>query len=98
MALFRPPVHRSASAVLDRSLFTRRIPIAAARVTDKKLISKCRQKLEKSKDLLRLERLTSVRQDPDSTLAAQGGKCLLLKAEVKADGVFVPNTGTCRSC
>lgn len=86
MSLFRPPVQRSATTVLDRSLFSKTIPISAARVADRKLISKCRQQLEKSKDLLRLERSSVVRPDPDFALAASGGKCLLLRPDIKSDG------------
>jgi len=85
-ALFRPPIHRSTAAVLDRALFSKTIPIAAARVTDRKQISRCRSQLDKSKELLHLERLTVVRDDPDPILASKGGKCLLLKPEVKPDG------------
>jgi tRNA (guanine37-N1)-methyltransferase len=85
-ALFRPPIHRSAAAVLDRALFSKTIPIAAARVTDRKQISRCRTQLDKSKELLHLERLTAVRDDPDPISASKGGKCLLLKPEVKPDG------------
>lgn len=86
MALFRPPIHRSAAAVLDRALFSKTIPIAAARVTDRKQISRCRTQLDKSRELLHLERLPVVRDDPDPVLASKGGKCLLLKPEVKPDG------------
>ena len=89
MSLFRPPICRNAGTVLDRSLFSKIVPLSAARVTDKKLISKCRQSLEKSKDLLRAERLGAVRPDPDTTLAAHGGKCLLLRPDIKADGEFI---------
>ena len=87
-ALIRPPIQRSAAAVLDRALFSKTIPIAAARVTDKKQISRCRTQLDKSRELLRLERLTVVRDDPDPILASKGGKCLLLKPEVKPNGIL----------
>ncbi|ELR09146.1 tRNA(m(1)G37)methyltransferase [Pseudogymnoascus destructans] len=83
--MFRPPIVRSAAAVLDRSLFTRTFPIAAARITDHKLISPSRGKLEKSKELLRVDRVSAVREDPDPALAAKGGKCLLLRPEVKPE-------------
>jgi tRNA (guanine37-N1)-methyltransferase len=86
MALFRPPIHRSAAAALDRALFSKTILIAAARIADRKQISRCRAELEKSRDLLRLERISSVRDDPDPTFASKGGKCLLLQPEVKVDG------------
>lgn len=86
MALFRPPIHRSATAVLDRALFSRTIPVAAARVPDKKQISKFRTQLDKSRELLHVERQSSVRADPDPILALKGGKCLLLMPGVKVDG------------
>lgn len=89
MSLFRPPIVRSAGAALDRSLFTKKIPVAAARVLDIKNISKYRAQLDKSKDLLKLDRLTNVRPDPDANLASRGGKCLLLKPEVKPGGRLV---------
>lgn len=86
--MFRPPIHRTASALLDRALFSKTIPIAAARVAENKFISRCRIQLEKSKDLLRVERVASVRDDPDPVLAKKGVKCLLLNPEVKHDGMF----------
>lgn len=89
MSLFRPPIVRSAGAKLDRSLFTKQIPIAAARILDNKNISKYRTQLEKAQDLLKLDRLGSVRSDPDASLASRGGKCLLLKPEVKPGGMRV---------
>jgi tRNA (guanine37-N1)-methyltransferase len=80
---------------LDRALFSKTIPIAAARVTDRKQISKCRSQLGKSKELLHLERLAVVRDDPDPILASKGGKCLLLKPKVKPDGdLYV----SCKCC
>lgn len=84
--MFRPPIVRSASAILDRALFSKTVPLAAARVLDRKNISKARHLLEKNKDLLRLERIGAVRDDPDTTIAAKGGKCLLLKPEIKVGG------------
>ncbi len=85
-ALFCPPIQRCAVAVLDRALFSKTVLIAAARVADKKNISRCRTQLDKTKELLHLERLTVVRDDPDPIMASKGGKCLLLKPEVKPDG------------
>jgi hypothetical protein len=84
--MFRPPIHRTVATVLDRSLFSKTVRIAAARIADRKNIAKCRTKLEKSRDLLRVDRLTSVREDPDPLFGSKGGKCLLLQPEVKADG------------
>jgi tRNA (guanine37-N1)-methyltransferase len=88
MSLFRPPIIRSAGAALDRSLFTKRILIAAARVLDIKNVSKYRNQLEKSKDLLKLDRLANVRPDPDTRFASKGGKCLLLNPVVKPGGMY----------
>lgn len=88
MALCRPPTHRTAAAILDRALFSKTIALAAARVPDHKNISRYRTQLDKSQELLRLERQASVRADPDPILASKGGKCLLLKPEVKVDGAI----------
>jgi len=85
--MFRPPIVRSASAVLDRSLFTKKIPISAARIANNKTLSKYRNAFLKSAELLQVERLTSIIGDPNSTLAAKGGKCMLLKPEVKHEGI-----------
>ncbi|RDW60160.1 tRNA (guanine(37)-N1)-methyltransferase [Coleophoma crateriformis] len=83
MSLFRPPIVRSASGLLDRSLFSKTIPLAAARIANVKNVSKIRAKLEGSREVLKLERTINVRPDPDSALASKGGRCLLLKPEVK---------------
>ncbi|KAL3427596.1 Met-10+ like-protein [Phlyctema vagabunda] len=85
MTLFRPPIVRCASGVLDRALFSKTVPLTAARVSNLKNISKWRSALESTRELLRLERFQNVRPDPSSELAAKGGKCLLLKPEVKSD-------------
>lgn len=87
MSLFRPPIVRSATAALDRSLFSKTIPISAARIANPRNIAKTRTLLQKTQELLALERLINVRPDPDASLAAKGGKCLLLKPEVKAGGM-----------
>ena len=83
MSLFRPPIVRSATAALDRSLFSKTIPLAAARVPNPKNISRFQALLNKSRELLELDRQKPVQIDPDSALASKGGKCLLLKPEVK---------------
>lgn len=61
--------------------------MAAARVSNVKNLSRFRQQLEKSKELMQLERVMNVRPDPDPVLAGKGGKCLLLKPEVKPEGM-----------
>jgi tRNA (guanine37-N1)-methyltransferase len=86
MSLFRPPIVRSAGALLDRALFSKTIPTAAARVTNLKDIHRYRTQFEKSEDILKLERLVNVRADPDQAVAAQGVKCILLKPGIKPEG------------
>jgi tRNA (guanine37-N1)-methyltransferase len=85
MSLFRPPINR-AMRVLDRPFFTKEIPISAARIFDNRLITKFRTDL--SRDLLKLERISSVRTDPDPGNVEAGRKCLLLRPEVKVDGAY----------
>ena len=82
--MFRPPVNR-AMRVLDRSFFKKSVSLAAARVFDIKQISKFRTDL--SYDLLKLDRMSAVKTVRD----AQGeeGKALLLKPEVKSDGLLI---------
>ncbi|CAL3967069.1 unnamed protein product [Diplocarpon coronariae] len=83
MCLFRPPIVRSAGAALDRALFSKTIPMAAARVSNIKNLSRYRQKFEKSRELMQLERVMNVQRDPDPALAEKGGKCLLLRPGIK---------------
>ncbi|KAF3056379.1 tRNA (guanine(37)-N1)-methyltransferase [Daldinia childiae] len=90
-SLLRPPTIRSAFGVLDRSLFSKTVNLAAAAIADKKKISVWRQKLQSEDTLLALERIPGVVTHPDQTLAAQGTKCLLLNPKVKAE---VPETWT----
>lgn len=85
MNLFKPPLARTIG-VLDKALFSKTISIAAARVRDNKDISLFRQRLEKSKDLLRVERIPSVRSAPETSPASKGAKCLLLQPNVKPGG------------
>ena len=81
--MFRPPVNR-AMRVLDRSFFQKSIPISAARIRDNKQISKYRAEL--GHDTLRLDRMLIVRhvRDPEG----QEAKALLLRPEVKQDGII----------
>jgi tRNA (guanine37-N1)-methyltransferase len=72
--------------VLDRALFSKTVPIAAARIANLKNISRYKTKLEQSKELIRLEKITNVRADPDPSWASKGAKCLLLTADVKPEG------------
>lgn len=84
--MFRPPVNR-AMRVLDRSFFQKRVPLAAARVLDNRKIANCRKDLEKSKDLLRLERMPTIRPDPEGGSGPNGRKCLLLQPGVKRNSM-----------
>ncbi|KAI9764487.1 MAG: tRNA(m(1)G37)methyltransferase [Geoglossum simile] len=77
MSLFRPPINR-AMRVLDQGFFTKEVPLSAARVFDDRFITRCRADL--ARDMLKLERISSVRFDPEGKK-----KCLLLRPEVKAD-------------
>ena len=83
--MFRPPVNR-AMRVLDRSFFQKKIPLSAARVMDNKTISKCRNDLTKSKDLLILERFQTVRPDPTESDPKAGKKCILLRPQIDDKG------------
>ncbi|KAF2994129.1 tRNA(m(1)G37)methyltransferase [Neopestalotiopsis sp. 37M] len=83
--LFRPPVLRPFTGALDRSLFSRTIPLAAAAINDVKQISRLRKDLARSKELLNVERISPIAPHPDSAQAAQGKKCLLLDPSVKTD-------------
>ncbi len=85
--MFRPPVNR-AMQVLDRAFFKRSIPTSAARVLDRKQITKCRNDLHF--DILKLDRMQAVVsvRDPQGADA----KALLLKPEIRSDGKSTPST------
>ncbi|PYH93803.1 hypothetical protein BO71DRAFT_450497 [Aspergillus ellipticus CBS 707.79] len=80
-AMFRPPVNR-AMKVLDRSFFKRTVPVTAATIFKTSDISNVRGKLQKSRDLLLLPRLSSIREIKKDNFVQ---KCLLLKEDVKHD-------------
>lgn len=84
MNLFRPPAVRSAAGVLDRSLFAKTIPLAAATVAENTFISRYRRDLEKSMEILSVDRISAIAPHPDQALASLGKKCLLLNPSVKA--------------
>lgn len=86
MNLFRAPAAARAIKTLDRALFARTLPAAAASIKENKTISNIRKQLEKTNELLSLERFDSIVSDPDAALAAQGKKCLILKPTIKAEG------------
>ncbi|KAL7799116.1 Met-10+ like domain-containing protein [Trichoderma ceciliae] len=83
MNLFRAPAAARAAKTLDRSLFSRTLPTAAASIRDNRLISKHRKQLEKTKEVFSLDRFDVCAADPDAALAAQGRKCLVLKPHIK---------------
>jgi hypothetical protein len=66
--MFRPPVNR-AMRVLDRSFFRKTIPLSAATVFENSNISRVRNALGKSHDLLALPRLNVIRPVPTTTAA-----------------------------
>ncbi|KAK8048833.1 hypothetical protein PG994_010563 [Apiospora phragmitis] len=80
---FRPSVARAVAGVLDRSLFAKTVPLAAAIISENKLISRYRRDLEKSKEILSADRISAIAPHPDKSLASQGKKCLLLNPAVK---------------
>lgn len=91
--MFRPPINRAMRA-LDRSFFQKSIPLSAAKIRDNRQISKYRTEL--GPDLLRLERMQTVRSVRDSE--GQEAKALLLRHEVRPDGKYynsVPFSGSC---
>ena len=79
--MIRPPLNR-AMRVLDRSLFTTRIPIVAARIYDLQKISRLRRDL--APETLEVRRLGSVQTIRDGSGTVQ--KILLLKPDIKKDG------------
>jgi tRNA (guanine37-N1)-methyltransferase len=79
--------------VLDRSFFQKNVPIKAARVFERKNISVIRTRLEKSKDILREERIPSVVSDPDDNLAKVGRKCVLLRPEIRLTSTHSDDSG-----
>lgn len=82
--MFRPPsLTLPTLKTLDRALFTKTIPLSCARINDLKSISKYRAAFLKSRDLLRVERIGAVVDDPDAEIARRGGKCLLLDSKVQ---------------
>ncbi|KAL9127211.1 MAG: hypothetical protein Q9217_003867 [Psora testacea] len=78
--MFRPPINRVMRA-LDRSFFGKNIPISAAKVRDRKNVSRLRSDLQK--DLLNLERMQSVQNVRNTQ--GEVGKALLLRPEIRLD-------------
>ncbi|KYK56031.1 tRNA methyltransferase Trm5 [Drechmeria coniospora] len=83
MNLFRLPAAVRAAETLDRALFSRTLPTAAASVRDNRLLAKYRKQLEKTNEMLLLDRFNPIVADPDASLGGQGRKCLILQPSVK---------------
>ncbi|EJT72824.1 tRNA (guanine-N(1)-)-methyltransferase [Gaeumannomyces tritici R3-111a-1] len=83
MNMIKPPIVRSAGR-LNKALFDKTFNIAAAAVKEPKKIGPYQKALEKSKDLLRVSRLSSIFPHPDPSLAAAGRKCILLRPGISA--------------
>ena len=86
--MFRPPINR-AMKVLDRSFFQKKILLSAAQVLNNQDIASCRRELQRSKDILALERYSSVHPAP-STAANTSRKCILLRPEVDSEQRRLP--------
>ncbi|KAF5013846.1 hypothetical protein FDECE_177 [Fusarium decemcellulare] len=82
MNLFRAPAARAAQT-LDRSLFAKTLNAAAASVKENRLLSKYRKELEKSHEVLFMERFNPILPDPDPSLASQGKKCIVLAPQIR---------------
>ncbi len=87
MAGILPPALRSGAGALNRALFTKTFDLAAATVHDARTIAQYRLSLLKNNELLRLDRLSSIVAHPDKDVATRGGKCLILRPGVKAEGM-----------
>lgn len=83
MNLFRAPAAVRAAKTLDRALFAKTLNAAAASVKENKLLSKYRKELEKTNEILFLEKFNPVLPDPDPALASQGKKCIVLAPQIK---------------
>ena len=83
--MFRPPINR-AMRVLDRHFFQNVCLLSAARVRDRKNISKIRHDLHKSCDLLLLRHIQSIKPDPEYPNESDGRKCILLRPEISHSG------------
>ncbi|CAK7232793.1 tRNA(m(1)G37)methyltransferase [Sporothrix bragantina] len=103
MSIFRPPILRTAaltaSATLNKALFSNTFDIAAVQINDNRLITRYQKALTASREILRVERIASVADVPE-TPAAQAApaaasestpakapprkKCLLLRPGIVA--------------
>lgn len=86
MSIFHPPIVRSGLAALNRVLFSQTIGLAAAALSDTRLIPHYRKALQAGREILHADRISPVCPHPDQTLAKKGIKCLLLNPSVKPEG------------
>ena len=86
--MLRPPLNRGLK-VLDRSLFKSTIPIASATVFELKNISRIKNELMKSKDIMHEPGIMAVRslQDIRDQELDIKRKCVLLRQGIKAEGM-----------
>ena len=82
--MFRPPVDR-AMRVLDRSFFRKTVPLAAVRIFENSQISGLRKSL--ARDMLDVERISSVKPDPTQSDPKSDRKAILLRPDVKVNGM-----------
>ncbi|KAG9255043.1 Met-10+ like-protein-domain-containing protein [Emericellopsis atlantica] len=80
--MFRVPAAR-ALTVLDRSLFHTTLPVAAALVNDSRQLSRLRKDLDKTREILNVDKVKPVVSHPDPEKAKGGLKALLLQPDVK---------------
>jgi tRNA (guanine37-N1)-methyltransferase len=85
-AFFRPPTANHVFGVLNRALFNKTVPLAAAAIADKKKIALWRNQLQKDKTLLTAERVPAVVIHPNATLAEKSARCILLDPKVRPEG------------
>ncbi|KAL9623151.1 MAG: hypothetical protein Q9160_002466 [Pyrenula sp. 1 TL-2023] len=85
--MFKPPVNRSMQT-LDRAFFRKTIPLSAAKIYDNRNISKIRNQLWKSHDLISRGSIKSVIEDP----GVPNFKCILLQPQVICNSKLGLNT------
>lgn len=84
--LFKSPAAALAMRVLDRSVFHQTILTTAAVVRDNRLLSKYRKDFEKTNELMLLRLFNPIVTHPDTSVGAQGQKCLVLRPDLRASG------------
>lgn len=82
--MFRAPVNRT-MRILDRAFFHRDIPISAAKVADIKKLSRVRQTLLKSQEILNVRQYHPIQSVGEEK---EGLKAVLLRPGIVCDGRF----------